>query len=312
MKAAITILGVCICVLGTVASAEEATLKPVMTPGRKVVFDRETNVKQILKLAGMDLETEVVATETRMMKFGDKSPAGGATIDVTTPKMQLNLNAPGGISIAFYSDTPDQTKVDNEQLQGLVDLLKVTIKAHTKIQFDGSGKIATVKMEGEGLENLPDQYRSRLSEESLKRSLETEFYRYPDKPVEPGNTWTRAEYFNAGSGQSFTYMTTYKYEGREDKDGKSLDKVTATLDKVEFALASDSPIPLQLKSSDLNIGDSKVTYWFDPERKLIAVLDSTLKITGKVEFTANGQDLPAELDLTIATKTNVTSVNDPE
>lgn len=311
MKAAIAKLSVAIYLAGTFASAQEVTLKPAMIPGREVAFDREMTTKESLKMDGMDRTTVTVVTQSRLMKVGEKSPAGGATIEFSTHKLRFSLNDPKGVSFSFSSDAPDQIKVDDVLAQEFIDALKLKTKLRTKIEFDGSGRIATVKLEGEGVENLPEHYKLLSNEKGLKASLEKDFDRYPDKPVQPGDTWERSDAVEAAFGR-ITYRMTYKYEGRKNKDGKSLDKVTATRDKAEYSIAADSGIGLQLKSSDLKIGDSKLVYWFDPERKLIVIFDSTVKITGKIEFTENGEDLPAELDLTMTGKTIVKSVKDRE
>ena len=101
------------------------------------------------------------------------------------------------------------------------------------------------------------------------------------------------------------FETTYTYEGPMEKDGKTLDKITAKTTAVEFALDKNSPLPLTLKSSKLSPEESETTILVDRSRKAKVESTSTIRIKGELTFSVNGMDLPSTLDLKMESTTKL-------
>ncbi len=296
--------------LGTAAHAQEVTLKRQLTPGRTVENGSEAEIKQTLSIAGMDVETSVTIIEDQRFRVKEKTAAGGVVCETSLAKFQFELQAPG-FNLSFYSDTPNQ-KNDIPEIQQLIDFLYVASKAKTTITLDADGKVDKVELQAEGLDALPELYKGSLNAERMKKEAATQLGRLPSGPVKPGDTWTRSEEFDAGNGQLFTYETTYKYEGTVEEGGTTLDKITATYDKVNFSIDANSTLPLRLKSNDLKIDQSKTTQLFDRSRGEFASIESHLKITGDLVFDAGGQELPSKLNLSMKSKTALKAVKTAE
>lgn len=311
MKRLRTSLVACLCLFaGTFAQAQEVKLEHKLAPGRVAERSSESEIKQTLTIAGMDIETSVTLVEEPVFCVKEKTAAGGWLCESTMNKFQFALEAPG-FNLSFYSDTPNQ-KSDVPEIQQLIDFLYVVSKAKTQMTIDAAGKVEKVELQSDGLDALPELYKSSLNAERMKTVAQTELGRLPDDAVKPGDTWTRSEEFDAGNGQLFTYQTTYKYEGTVDENGKTLDKLTATYDKVNFSIDASSNLPLALKSSDLKIGESKSTLLFDREQGEFVSVDSQLKFTGDLVFLAGGQELPSKLDLSMKSKSVLKSVKTAE
>ena len=99
-----------------------------------------------------------------------------------------------------------------------------------------------------------------------------------------------------GAGQIMTFQTKYTYEGTVEKDGKTLDRITSKTLSVDYSL-QDSPLPLQLKGSDLKAAESEGVTLFDRELGRAVESNSSIRITGEITFAVNNMDLPSKLDL---------------
>lgn len=258
----------------------------------------------------MDIETSVTMLEDQKFRVKEKTADGGLLCESNLDKFQFELQAPG-FNLSFYSDNPGQ-KSDIPEIQQLIDFLYVVSNAKTETTLDAKGKIDKVEMHAEGLDALPELYKSSLNADRMKIIAENELGRLPNGAVKTGDTWIRSEEFDAGNGQLFTYETTYKYEGTVDEKGKTLDKISATYDKVNFSIDANSTLPLALKSSELKIDQSKTTLLFDREAGEFVNTDSELKITGDLVFVAGGQELPSKLDLSMKSKSTLKSVKTAE
>jgi len=115
--------------------------------------------------------------------------------------------------------------------------------------------------------------------------------------VNIGDTWQRDETANLGQGQEFQLQRTFTYLGPEERNGKTMEKVDMKTTSVAFDIGGQ--LPLQLKESDLKVESSEGAYWYDPELKEIVEIHDKNNFVGTMTFVANGNELPAELDLTM-------------
>jgi Family of unknown function (DUF6263) len=284
------------------AKGEEVNLVPRYDNGDKLVYEVETGVNQTLTLAGMNIETKVTSFEIKHKEVTDKSDDGGSKQKIYSSKVQFELSLPGGISVSFDSDNPDKES-EVPQLNDMLKLLKVVSGMQITSELDNKGQLKELSVKAEGADELSDMFKSRLDPDNLKKQMKQELNTIPTKPVAPGDTWTRAEIFDAGSGQIFTYTTTYKYEGRVQEKGKTYDKVTATYAQPTFAIEAGSPLPIGSKSSDLSMEGSKSTMLLDVEKHQISQSTGETIFKGKIVLTdPNGNEIPGELDLKITSK----------
>ena len=101
------------------------------------------------------------------------------------------------------------------------------------------------------------------------------------------------------------FQIQYTYDGTVDTNGVKLDKITRQPLKVKLTLADDAPLPFKLKESKLKPEQSG-TLLFDRDRGRVVERKESMRITGDITFIANGNDLPARLQLTIKSETTET------
>jgi hypothetical protein len=282
--------------------AAEVDLSPRYEQGDKLAFEAEVEIEQTLTLAGMDVETKVSTFEIKHQEVTGQAEGGGTKQRIHSSKLQFELTLPGGITVSFDSDNPDRES-DVPELNDLLKMLKVASRTEMNAELDRQGQLKELAVKAEGAEDLDDTFKSYLEPDKLKQQLKQELERIPTRPVAEGDTWTRAETFDAGSGQIFTYTATYKYEGRVEEQGQTYDKVTATYARPTFEIQAGSQLPIAVKSSELSMEGSSATILLEVERHLIRKSSGESIFKGKLVFTdPNGTEIPGELDLKITSK----------
>jgi hypothetical protein len=289
-------------VSATAAFADEVKLERKYIPETKATTNVEANTKQILTIAGMDLETVSSRFVIATSQSGPRDAEGTLPIITTIDKLQLDVSAPGGIKIVFDSGDPDK-KADNALLEPILDVLRVAARTRTKMLIDGENRIKSIEFPDNPAEKVGEDYRSQFDPEKRKKAAESERGTLPDKPVKPGDSWTHTADTDIGGGQTLTLETRYEYAGTEQKEGKTLDKITLKTTGATYAMDPSAKSPLKIKSSDLKVASSEGTILFDRDKGAIVESASKLRITGEMKTEINGMELPAKLDLTLDIKT---------
>jgi hypothetical protein len=262
----------------------------------------EANTKQILTIAGMDLETVSSRFVIATTKSGKRDAEGTLPVTTTIDKLQLNLTAPGGITLTFDSGDPDK-KAENTLLEPLLEVLRISAKVKTTTLIDNANRIKSIEFTDNPAEKVGEDYKSQFDPEKKKKEAENELTSLPDKPVKVGDSWTHTTESDIGGGQTLTLETRYEYAGTEQKGNKTLDKITLKTTGVTYAMDPNTKSPLKIKSSELKITSSEGKVLFD--RTLGAIVESTskMRIEGDLKTEINGMELPAKLDLTLESKT---------
>lgn len=118
----------------TPASAQ-VRLEHKRVEGRKTTLHTTMNLKQVLSLAGMNLETNSDRFVITTLNVGKRDADGKLRVDSITGKMTLTIKLPGGMMLVFDSDDPSK-KADIPQLEPILELLRAAAKARTTMVFD--------------------------------------------------------------------------------------------------------------------------------------------------------------------------------
>ena len=285
-------------------AAADVTFERKYVPEVSATTHVEAKTKQILTLAGMDLETESFRFLVMTSKAGKRAEDGTLPIVTTIDNLQLDLSAPGGIKLSFASSDPDK-KADNPLLEPVLDLLRVSAKTKTTTLVDKDNRIKAIEFSDNPADKVGDDYKSTFDSEKRKKQAINELGVLPDKPVKPGDSWMHTSEADLGGGQTLTLETRYEYVGTEDKDGTTLDKVTLKTINVAYAMDPGSKSPLKIKSSELKVTSSDGTILFNRTFGAIVESVSKLKIEGDMKTEINATEFPAKLALTIESKTKL-------
>jgi hypothetical protein len=261
---------------------------------------------QTLTIAGQQLPTAVDVTTAARRTVGKPAEDGTRRLEEKQEGFKFRLSLPGDMSAEFDSARAEN-KTDVPQLEPVFDGFKVLADATYTYVLDRDGKVVNV----EGLDKirgaLPaaslDSFKDPLDVETLKREMQQEFGRLPDRPVNKGDRWQRTETMTLGGGQQFTFVVHYEYQGTVEKDGKTLDRISMLHESVKYAQDPDGPNPLKHVRSDLKIESSMGSVLFDRETGTVVEVSSVVRIAGPMTFDANGMELPGNLNLTMNSRT---------
>ena len=304
MRRSLPALFVAVLLTGAAAAAAEVKLELKYTPGTTSTTQTESTTKQVLTLAGMDIETDVSQFLISTSTNGKRNADGTLAVIDKIDKLQSNLSLPGGIKLTFDSGDPDK-KADNALLEPLLDVFRVMVKSQTTTLLDKDNRIQSIEFSDNPADKVGDDYKSQFDPEKRKKSAESERNILSDKPVKPGDVWTHTSESDLGGGQILTLETRYEYLGTVEKSGKTFDKISTKSTTVVYAMDPNSNSPLKIKSSELKIASSAGTILFDRDKGAIVESISKLKIEGDLKTEINGMELPAKLSLTIESKSSL-------
>ena len=281
----------------------QVKLEQKLVEGAKTVNHTNMKVTQTLSLAGMNLETSSDRFVIVSSKAGKRETDGKIRVDQNVDKLSITVKLPGGLMLTFDSDDPNK-KAENPALQPLVDAMGALSKAKIVFIYDQAGKVVAVEGLDKAAEKVSEEARGDLDPEVAKKNANQEIDRLPSDPVKVGDTWSRNADLNLGSGQIMSMTTEYKYVG-EVKDGdKTYDKIEAKTTTTTFSIAEGSKLPLRVTKSDLKPTESSNTLLFDRSAGQFQSNKGKLRIQGDLEFSINGQTLPAKLDLNLESDTS--------
>jgi hypothetical protein len=287
---------------GSPVQAQEAvslTYAPTYEVGAKQEADVRTRSDQILTVAGQNLETHA-NTHIQSAETAVEAVDGGRKWKGEFTLIESEIQAPGGLRLTFNSNNPDLAGTD-EALAPLVEALKATAGAKWTAETNADHELVKFEYVDNPFANVDAMLRGSTDPESMKRSNAIELKRYPADPVKPGDTWTRTEESDLGGGQTLTLEKEYTYVGSEQRDGRTMDKVTVKVLSTEYKMDPASPSPAKVTESELEVTSSAGTYWYDREAGMFTERTDEVRMKGTLTLEAGGQKLPGELDLSINT-----------
>ena len=154
----------------------------------------------------------------------------------------------------------------------------------------------------EGLDQaIRDTFKAALDPAHLKQAAQLEMDRIPGKPVKVGDSWEQTETMRLEGGQSLVFQRKYTYKGEVEEGGKKVHKIDVVATEAKLDIDPNNPANLKLVKSDLKVGKTSGTLLFDPTSGSIVSDKQTHQIKGAITLGIAGQELPADLDLTIET-----------
>jgi hypothetical protein len=191
------------------------------------------------------------------------------------------------------SEQGHQTTFDSKDKDAPDDVDVIHQPVHLVIS--SQGKVIDVRPSekmAEKLKQAPGPMAAMFSRESLKETVKMSTLEFPDKPLTKGTTWEQQSTINVPMSGRMTQTISYRYDGTEERDGQTLDKISAT--------AKVSPAGDQGASQRPTIKDQKLNgvIWFDRKLGRIHELQMTTKVVREGTIGNN------KLEETLTTKTH--------
>lgn len=272
--------------------------------GQKNTVLSNTIITQVMTINGSDIETNVEQLTQISEEVGKRDANGNVPVKQKFDVFRMQLGLPGGVNVNFDSAKPDEAKSEIPQLQQVLDLLKKTAVAKWTVNYNADSRVESVKYDGDPFADFDDKLKQEADPERAKHRANQIFDRLPGKVVKPGESWKRTEKDHIGSGQTLEFEHEFTYEGPVDVAGKKLHKVNQKTLTVKYDMQGNNG-PAQVTGSDLKIESSSGHMLYDPERGMLVHFESKVRIDGTLKLKVAGQELNADLDLIIESRTEM-------
>lgn len=249
------------------------TLKFNIPEGSK--FSYSTSIDQTMSMMGHPIQSNIAMDFIYNITGAENNKK---KLSATYDRIQMKTNAPGMGEINY--DSKDENTKDPTD-----GALKDMIGKSFTITIAPNGDIVSM----DGLSNITPSGASGLDENSMKQMMQTSFNFYPDKPVKPGDSWTKTSTMNM---QIFTMSVDSKYTLKEIKGDLAIIDVNSNINMAPGNNPEMKDIKIELSGSQ--------TGTMEVETASGQVLSSNIqqKITGKMN--AQGQEMPVEMNSKIS------------
>jgi len=287
----------------TAACWGQVRIGPKLVEGRETRSEVVQKAKQVLSIAGMDIDSRSENRQVQALKTGKRDGAGQVTVSATIEQLQVNMSAQG-MDYAFDSQSPD--KAGTLAFDGILrGIHKATMGRTAVTTFDKDDKVVSVAFQPDILSTLPEESRKQvgdqLSPDALKQEAIRDLDRFPKSAVSKGDSWRVSEKKNLGSGQVMTVDVEFTYEGQVNVNGQELERITSKVVAVDFGLEKNSPLPFTVTNTKLKATETRGEILFDNKQGLSVSESDSTRIEGTMDFTINNMDLPVKLDLRLVT-----------
>jgi hypothetical protein len=263
------------------AADDGVTLRWKFKPGQTSRYASSVDMKMQHK-AGSREADELSAKQTSDMTWVVDSvdEDGNAQITQTIQRVRVVESAQGEEQ-TFDSDEKKPEGGD----EAPADLRSIVVNQPVHLTINERGKVIDVrpsdKLAAKLKQSPPGPLAAMFSRDSLKQQASTNTLELPADPISRGSTWQQQTTVSDPMSGRQTLVTTYRYDGTEERDGQKLDKISAST-KV-------SPAGNQGAAQRVTIKDQKSNgvIWFDRAVGRIHEMEMTTKVVREVSLGTN-------------------------
>lgn len=263
-------------------------------------YERTQKTEQTLTIGEGNIETS--SSTFSLLNYTSSPVAADGSIQVTQKHevLQSEINIVG-MMFQFDSANPDE-KPSSANMEPFAELLRVTYRTPVTMVFDAQGKIRTVSIPPEATANLNPNFADLFQPDTIKKSVAQLETFLPKTPVSVGDEWENTVEAPLGGGQTLTFQMKYQLTSLEEVKGRHLHKIAAKPLSVKYAMDPNSPSPLKITESTLQVESSEGEVLFDAERGMIVSEKSKMQITGPLKFSINGNAVDGKLFLNLSSQ----------
>jgi hypothetical protein len=145
---------------------------------------------------------------------------------------------------------------------------------------------------------LQQTMAATFNEESLREEQQNILAGFLfDKPVKPGDKWTRKTTISLGPLGSFASDGEYLYQGKSRLDNRDLDRIDATWTLTYMPPKQKGAFPFEITKGDFKTPTAKGTYYFDAEHGRLARAERRYNMKGTLTLSTMGQVVELEMEM---------------
>lgn len=264
-------------------STQELTVDVTMRGRPNRMHSKQTiDLTWLVESVDDDGNAHVVQTTTRMRVKGEGGPGGNINLDSAVNDQPADGKPGDGKPAEGKPAEGDDQNDDAGKAQAMKDEpLTLLVNQPIRLTIDPRGEIVDVELPKELQQQLKESGSEEvaflLSKDNLKQMTSMNTLAFPDEPLSAGDTWKKESDVPDPMVGKQHITTTYRYEGRAEVGGKSLDKITAS------AKAALPKPPRGLPPMTLKEQTSKGTIDFDHAAGRIERLKMDTKTTLEID-----------------------------
>lgn len=268
--------------LSTRAADNSISLRWKFAPRQISHYATSQDVK-VQRMAGEKPEEFTSKQNTDMTWVVDSvDDDGNAHITQTVDRVRVESSGLGQ-KMAFDSNND---KLPEGADEASVEAMRAPIGQPVHLTIDQRGNVVDVRLSDKFSEKLKQssQYgplAAMFSRDNLKQMAGMNTLVLPADPVSKGMTWEQQATINDPMAGKQKLVTTYRYDGTEEHDGRKLDKISATA-KISLADEKKPAQPFTVKDQKSN-----GVIWFDHDVGRIEEMQMTTKVVGEITLGAN-------------------------
>gem|GEM_PF-502795 len=265
--------------------------------GQTLEWKTAQNADITMTINDMEQATNTSFTMTMGMFVKQVDEEGVASLEITMDRLQMEMQM-AGQKMEFDTDS------DEVPAAGIGEMLKKAfdplMSMTYTIKMDPRGEILDVDVPEESLKMLKSipgmgQFGKMFTKESMQDMSSTGWMTLPEKGLAVGDSWdTESETNNPILGKQ-TAATHFTYEGSEEVDGKSLEKISMEMD-MKFDGDVENELGIKMNIEDMTLTG---TFYFDAEQGRLA--SSEIKQQMEADLEAGGQSMHQVMDGTVTT-----------
>jgi Family of unknown function (DUF6263) len=282
------LIGLAVTAVGVLPAQGETLLRWKFEEGQKnsLVITQEMQMKMVMQ------ENPVLMTSTSTMEVDwevmEIDEEGVATLTQTMERVQMKLQGPQGVMMEYDSESDEKP---GGMAAMIVPMLEAMVGKSYSVRMSPQGNIVEMKLpqglaervaEVPGMAGMGDLF----SEEGMKSMAEVATF--PEKAVDPGDTWVRTATVGNPATGDMTMDSTFTYIGTEVVDGRELEKIS-----MEMAMRIGEGGKAAVNISDQS---SVGTIYFDNQLGRFVRSEGKMKMT--MEMAMLGQEIKQEIENT--------------
>jgi len=219
---------------GSSAARAATLLRNKFTPGDTRHYTMNQDQEMIIHIQGQDAPQNMTNTLSIDMtsKVESVDAKGNASMSMLMNHIRMTVKGPQGVIVDYDSASQEKPKGMAKMMALLFDPLT---KQPIKMTTSPLGKISNLKMpEGlsEGIKKASDAAAQvgggMPSEEEMRDNIKEGEILFPEAAVAEGKTWSSEDTMSIPNLGKHKFKSTYRYLGKENKDGRDLDKISVT------------------------------------------------------------------------------------
>jgi hypothetical protein len=225
---------VAVLLAGGATTRAETLLRNKFTPGNTRHYVMNQDQEIIVHIQGQDATQNISQNLSIEMtsKVESVDAKGNGTMSMLMGHIKMTMKGPQGVMLDYDSASQEKPKGLGKMVALLFDPLT---KQPIKLTTSPLGKISNLKMpEGfsESIKKAGDAAAQvgggMPSEEEMRDNIKEGEIVFPEAAVAEGKTWSSEDTTTIPNMGKHKFKSTFRYLGKEKKDGKDLDKISVT------------------------------------------------------------------------------------